>query len=70
MSILSNQSIVSFNRAAAEKAGEIDGTLIKQGKKIGIVDSLIAAIALTNNEKVITRNIKDFSRVKGLEIEY
>ena len=69
MSILSDQPIIGFDRASAEMAGEIDGTLVRQGKRIGIVDSMIAGIALKSQEKVITRNVKDFSRIRGLEIE-
>ena len=69
MSILNNQTIVNFDRASAEKAGEIDGTLAKQGNRIEIIDSMLAGIALKNQERVITRNVKHFSRIKGLEIE-
>ena len=66
---LEGQLILSLEREAAEKAGEIDGELIKKGERIEISDSLIAGIALTKNEKVITRNTKHFSRISGLKIE-
>ena len=61
--------IIPFDKQAAERGGEIDGSLIKAGNKIGIIDSMIAGIALIRKEKILTRNVKDFSRVKGLEID-
>ena len=53
----------------AEKAGEIHGTLAKGGQGIDNIDAMIAATALLENETVLTRNIKHFSRVKGLRVE-
>ncbi len=37
--------------------------------RIGTMDLRIAAIALTGNATVLTRNIKDFSRVPDLRVE-
>ena len=37
--------------------------------RIGTMDLKIAAIALANNATVLTRNIKDFSRVPELRVE-
>ena len=43
--------------------------LIKEGKEIEQNDCLIAASLLINNcDKIITRNTKHFSRIKGLKI--
>ncbi len=36
---------------------------------VGAMDLKIAAIALTHNATVLTRNIKDFSRVPDLQVE-
>lgn len=66
---LENQLILSFDNNSAEKAGEIDGNLIKEGKMIDPIDCMIAGIALGKKEKVLTRNIKDFGRINGLEVE-
>lgn len=69
MDMLKNQIIVSLDAGSAEKAGEIHGFLVKEGQMIGTVDTMIAGICLLKNEKLLTRNLKDFSKVKGLKIE-
>ena len=43
--------------------------LRKQGVGIGTHDLCIAAIALTHNAKVVTRNLRDFEQVPGLVVE-
>ena len=43
---------------------------LKQSRiRIGTMDLKIAAIALTHKATVLTKNLKDFSRVPGLKIE-
>ena len=66
---LENQLTLDFDDKSAEKAGEIDRELISEGKIIDPIDCMIAGIALVKKEKVLTRNIKDFSRISGLEVE-
>ncbi len=61
--------ILSFDLAAAEKAGEIEAELRKSGKPIGIRDTMIAGIALTHGQRIITKNVKHFSQVCGLSYE-
>ena len=39
------------------------------GNIIDAFDVLIASICLAKNEKIITRNVSDFSRIKGLDID-
>lgn len=67
--ILKSQIIISLGEESAKKAGEIDGQLSSEGNTLEPIDIMIGAIALLNKEKVLTRNISDFSRIKGLEIE-
>ena len=69
MNILGGQLVLHLDSDAAEKAGEIDGNLINNGKTIQPIDCMIAGIALIRKEKVLTRNVKDFSQIKDLEIE-
>ncbi|MBD3203602.1 PIN domain-containing protein [Candidatus Woesearchaeota archaeon] len=67
--VLKDQIVVPLDEKAAEKAGEIHGKLIKLGKRIESGDCLIAGIAITKKQKLLTRNIKHFSRIDGLEID-
>lgn len=69
LKVLEGQTILVLDKESAEKAGEIDGHLISEGKCIGAVDCMIAGITLTKKEKLVTKDIKDFSRIKGLELE-
>lgn len=69
LKILKGQLVLHLDNDSAEKAGEIDGNLVKEGRMIGPIDSMIGGIALIKKEKVLTRNVKDFSKIKGLEIE-
>jgi tRNA(fMet)-specific endonuclease VapC len=51
-------------------ASEFDRLLQnKKLKKIGRADLLIAAFAMANRAVLVTRNLKDFRQVPGLQIE-
>jgi len=54
---------------AAKQAGQLRANLERQGQPIGPYDVLIAGIALTNNLTVVTRNVREFSRVPLLKVE-
>jgi tRNA(fMet)-specific endonuclease VapC len=41
----------------------------KKLKKIGRADLVIAAITLANRATLVTRNLKDFRQVPGLQVE-
>lgn len=62
-------SIYDFNVKYAYRGGLELGKLFKKGNPIDPVDAQIAGIALTENEKVVTRNIKHFNKIEGLEVE-
>jgi len=66
--VLQHQIIWDLDEPAAEKAGLIDGTLISQGKQIQPEDAMIAGIALTNKDDVLTRNVKDFAKA-GVKVQ-
>ena len=57
-----------FNSAAAVEAAKIYQLLQRQGNIIGFRDIFIAASALVNQLPVRTLNIKDFTRIPGLEL--
>jgi tRNA(fMet)-specific endonuclease VapC len=57
-------TVLKFDAAATEFERP------KQARiRIGTMDLKIAAIALAHDATVLTRNIKDFSRVPGLRVE-
>jgi predicted nucleic acid-binding protein len=49
--------------------GLIYAELRRLGIGIGAIDSLIASVVMENDETLITRNIRHFSRVPGLKVE-
>jgi predicted nucleic acid-binding protein len=60
--------VLSLNFPAAERAASIRRHLERTGKSIGMADSLIAGIALTNDLPLLTRNRAHFSRVPDLKL--
>ena len=67
--ILNRLDLLDFNLAASEIYGQITSEPEKKGWPIGEMDALIASIALAHNERIVTRNVKHFRRVRGLEVE-
>jgi len=62
--------ILQLNANSISRSAEIFGELSKGGKIIEDLDILIAGICLANNcNAIITKNIKHFSRIKGLKVE-
>jgi tRNA(fMet)-specific endonuclease VapC len=61
--------LVDFDEKAASAYGLIRATLERQGRTIGLMDMLIAAIAIANNLILVTHNTAEFSRVHGLALE-
>ncbi|MDP1695503.1 MAG: type II toxin-antitoxin system VapC family toxin [archaeon] len=60
---------LNFDKTSAILAGEIESNLVKEGNQIENEDIMIGAIALQNNETLVTGNAKHFERIKGLKIE-
>ena len=60
--------IDSFDEAAARHCGEIRADLEKKGTLIGPLDLLIAAHARSLGATLITANVGEFRRVKGLKV--
>lgn len=67
---LENMEILPLDEKSVQKAAKLYGGLSQNGKIIDDLDILIAAICISNNcESFITKNIKHFSRIKGLKVE-
>ncbi|MBE9233189.1 type II toxin-antitoxin system VapC family toxin [Cuspidothrix issatschenkoi LEGE 03284] len=58
-----------FDDVAANIFGRIRAELAAVGTPIGPYDLQIAAIAMANNLILVTHNVKEFSRVNGLNFE-
>lgn len=61
-----NINIVPFDEADAASAGELRATLEAAGTPIGPYDLLIAAQALRLGATLVTANVSEFARVRGL----
>ena len=60
-------AIIPFDNNAAAQFDRLRGT--KGLRRIGRADLLIASIALANKATLVTRNLKDFRKVPGLQVE-
>ena len=60
---------LEFSVDDAKCAGNIRANLRRAGKPIGTLDTLIAGQALARGLVMVTANVKEFSRVQGLQIE-
>ncbi len=59
---------LSFDEAAADCFVEVKVHRIRHGLAMGTEDAQIAAIALAQGLALVTRNVKDFARLPGLEV--
>ncbi len=62
-------SILPFDERCARAYGSLRDALRKEGMLIGPNDMLIAATAIASQATLITRNVREFSRVPGLAVE-
>jgi tRNA(fMet)-specific endonuclease VapC len=58
-------TVLDFDERAAEEFQRLRKTRIR----IGTMDLKIAAIALSHNATLLSRNLKDFNKVPGLKVE-
>ena len=69
LSLSRRYAVLDFDRAASVQAGAVRAQLHTRGTPIGPYDVQIAGIALANNLTVVTRNVREFSRVPQLKVE-
>ena len=58
-----------FDLEAAVEFGIIQGELRKVGKPTGEIDVLIAGVARSRGDILVTNNIKDFENITNLQLE-
>jgi tRNA(fMet)-specific endonuclease VapC len=61
--------VLPFNNDADRHYGQLRADLERRGTLIGGNDMLIAAHALAANCVLVTANVQEFSRVRGLKVE-
>ena len=61
--------VLAFGDEAAAAYGRVRAALEKAGTPIGPLDTLIAAHAVGLGVTLVTNNVREFSRVPGLELE-
>ncbi len=61
--------VLEINLIVTEIAAKIQDTLAKKGKLIDDFDIFIAAVCIANNQKILTKNVKDFKKIEGLNVE-
>lgn len=66
--LISIISVLPFGAKEAETAARIRAQIEKQGTPIGPYDILIAGTALAYRATLVTHNVKEFERVKDLDV--
>lgn len=66
---LAPYQLLPFSDAATYFYGRIRAQLEKKGVPIGPIDLVIAATALAHRAVLVTANVREFSRVPGLQLE-
>jgi tRNA(fMet)-specific endonuclease VapC len=66
--LLRRITLLDFSTQACETYGKLANELRSLGRQIGDLDTLIASIALTHNEPILSRNIGHFQKVPGLTV--
>ena len=69
LAVCSRYTVVDFDQAASRHAGAIRAQLQARGTPIGPYDLLVAGVALAHDLIVVTRNVREFSRVPGLRVD-
>ena len=67
--VLRALNVAAFDAKAAEAYGSVRATLEATGKPVGPLDTLIAAHALALDLTLVTSNLREFTRIRGLRVE-
>ena len=58
----------ALDARAADRAGALDARLWAAGEALDPEDAMVAGIALSRDEEVVTRKAREFGRVPGLRL--
>ena len=67
--IVHQLEILTLTVDTAKRSASIAANLKLAGETIGFTDVLIASIVMEAGETLVTRNVKHFSRILGLEVD-
>jgi tRNA(fMet)-specific endonuclease VapC len=67
--VLASFPVLAYDKTAAHWHGIERARLEGLGKPVPYVDGQIAAVAYVNELTLVTVNVKDFARFKGIEVE-
>lgn len=67
--LLHSMEILDYDLVSVKYAVDIEHHLHRQGTPIGKFDTMIAAICVTANATIYTRNVDHFKKVPGLKVE-
>jgi tRNA(fMet)-specific endonuclease VapC len=62
-------AVIEFDWLAAEEFGKLQGELRRMGRPTGEMDALIAAVARTRGDILVTHNTRDFENIPNLQLE-
>ena len=66
--MLASITVHNIDRETAQTGAKIRAALETAGTPIGPLDTLIAASAVQHRATLVTRNLREFERVKGLAV--
>ena len=62
-------TVLPFDEPAVWDYGDLRANLERRGTPIGSMDTMIAAHALSQRALLVTNNIREFSKVPGLQLD-
>ena len=66
--VLSGIAILEFDAQSARVFAIIKAAMFKLGHPMGDCDTMIAAVALSNDQMLLTRNTRHFEHIPGLTV--
>jgi tRNA(fMet)-specific endonuclease VapC len=67
--LLDGATVLPLTRGAADVAAALNRHLEARGERIGGPDTLVAGTCLERGCPILTRNVRHFARVPGLEVQ-
>ena len=69
MELLDSITILHFDFDASKISAKVYSNLKKQGAITNVMDQMIASVAISQNQALITRNTKHYENIRGIAIE-